>query len=700
MKSQITPNKFHLTKTRSPTANPPDTISPQRRRLLLAGSALLGCSSSSILSACGGGGGAASTSTTGGASTGGATASAQSASAGYDGTLAVSGARMINGNGVALQLRGVNVQQQAAQMIVAGQTLGTTGVPDASGGNWVNDQSSTTIGSGSGTTIGTTGPNTAYMKPWKFNVVRVGINEASWLGYTCYRSDGVAVNPDNFGVYPNLSYRNQIVAQVAELNAAGMHAILTLCYTNPGRSCPLGQDAMANQDNSIACWQSIAEVFGFPNGTALKRNGGTVDDRAVVFELYNEPVADDALVYAGGFNSSGYMINGQGFYSLAYTIVNPFPCSTPTKPFIPGETVSVTGGITGKLLCYYENTSTGYAASGTRFVHLHGLSGTAIVTGATVTGMTSGATATITGPTGWYVAGALQLKAAIRAAGAGNICLFSGSNYAKNLKSWLTYAAGSDAAAPAGWDAAQFGAWTSQIGAHWHPYPAFSRISEVTVASGGSGYAVNDTILLLMDESGDSGSGNCYWQTQLKVTSVSNGSVTRASVNSSYVGGTPGVAGGNAGQYGGSGGGVWSNVNLPRQLPQDTAGAQPGTKGKGATFDVTYNDVSANGGGDLSDWDTALAIKAAGYPVVITETGEHTGNGISGSPYMAAMTAWCDANEIGLLCFAYTPAASWYNAKGGDFDLALPTLTGSPPYRAPTPGYGQFMFNWFSKHAA
>ncbi len=607
---------------------------------------------------------------------------------------------MVNGNGLVVQLRGVNIQQQAAQMILGDQTLGSTGVADASGGNWVNDQSSTLIGSGSATALGTTGPITAYMKPWKFNVVRVGINEASWLGYTCFRSDGFEVNPDYFGNYPNLSYRNQIVKQVAELHAAGMYVILTLAYTNPGRSCPLGQDVMANQDNSIACWESVAGVFGYPNGTALKRNGGTVDDRGVIFELFNEPVADDALVYDGGFSSSPYMINGQGFYSLPYTLVYAFPCTTPNLNFIPGEPVTITGGITGTLLCYHQNTTSGYAASGTRFVHLHGLSSTTF-SGGTITGVNSRASATITGSTGWYVAGARQMLAAIRGAGAGNICLFSGSNFAKNLSNWLKYAAGSDATAPAGWDTSQLGAWTSQIGAHWHPYPAFSRISSATVANGGSGYAVNDTILLLMDESGDSGSGNCYWQTRLIVTSVSGGAVTGVRVDTSYVGGTPGVAGGNGGQFGvgSGGGGAWSNLKLPAILPQDTAGAQPGTRGKGAAFNIRYTNMVASGGADLSNWSTPVAIKAAGYPVVITETGEHTGTGIVGSPYMAALTAWCDDNDIGMVCFAYTPAGSWYNSKGRDFDLALPNLTGSPPYRAPTPGYGQFMFNWFSKHA-
>ena len=615
---------------------------------------------------------------------------------GYDGTIVVNGTtgNLVNGHGTVVQLRGANIQGTAEYMIVAAQTIASTGVNDSTAGSLVQDQVTTVTGSGAATAISSIGSNTAYMQPWKFNCIRIGINEASWLGYTCYEEGGTAVNPNNYGSFPLLSYQNQIDALIASYNAIGCYVILTLAWTNPGRSCPLNQDIMANQDNSIQCWQSLAARYGYPNGTALKRNGGTIDNRSVIFEMFNEPKTDDQQCYQGGFVNLYYQYNsGNAVY--------PFPCNTPTGTFTPGEAVTISGGITGNVLCYYLNTTTGYASSGTKFIHLYNLSSTALGSGATITGNTSGASTTITSTTyGWYFAGAVQLVGAVRAAGAGNVCLFSGSNYAKYLNNWLTYGAGTDTTAPTGWTG---GTWTSQIGAHWHPYPAVSNISAVTVANGGSGYAVNDTVLLLMDESGDTYSGNCYYQTQLKVTSIgTGGAITGVSINTAYVGGTPGVAGGGNGQYGFNGG-VWCNVYRPAVVPADTAGAQPGTSGTGATFNVTYTDDSASGGADLADWPTALAVKTAGYPLVITETGEHTGTGIVGSPYMAALTAWADTNGVSIVAFAYTPSTntSWYNSLGYDFGLTMipNTVTGSPPHRPPSPGYGQFMFNWFSGHA-
>lgn len=626
---------------------------------------------------------------------------------GYDGSIAVgANGNLVNGHGTPLQLRGANIQGTAEYMIVSAQTIASTGVNDSTGGSLVQDQVTTTTGSGASTAIASIGCNTTYMQPWKFNCIRIGINEASWLGYTCYKEGGAAVNPNNYGSYPLLSYQNQIDALIAEYNAIGCYVVLTLAWTNPGRSCPLNQDIMANQDNSITCWQSLAARYGYPNGTALKRNGGTIDDRSVIFELFNEPKTDETQVYQGGFVNSYYQYNsGNAVY--------PFPCNTPTGTFTPGEAVTISGGITGNVLCYYLNTCTfsGTASqgNGTKFIHLYNLSSTAIASGATITGTTSGATTTTTSATyGWWVAGNQQMLAAVRSAGAGNFCLCSGPNYAGSLNNWLSYMAGADTTAPAGWVAGGFGTWTSQMGAHWHPYPAYSIPTALTIAAGGSGYAVNDTVLLEMDETGGANSGRCYYQTQVKVTSVSGSAITGASFVTTYVGGTPGVSGGGNDQFAttssaNGGDGVWTNVNLPATVPADTAGAQPGTSGTGASFNLTYTNQVAGSGKDIPDWPTVVNIKTVGYPVVITETGEHTGTGIVGSPYMAALTAWADTNGVSIVAFAYTPSTntSWYNSLGYDFGLTMipNTVTGSPPHRPPSPGYGQFMFNWFSGHA-
>jgi hypothetical protein len=623
---------------------------------------------------------------------------------GFDGTITVgSSGNFVNGHGVTVQLRGANIQQQSIAMLTAAATLSPSGVPDASGGNGggPSDQPGTNVGN-----VVTAGPIISLMAPWNFNTIRIGINEASWLGHTVYDTTGVAHNPNNFGAFPGLGYQQQITQQIAAFNAAGYYVILTLALTHAGLLITDGQDSMANQDHSITCWQSMAANYGYPNGTQLKRNGGTINDRSVIFELFNEPFAPDAQIFTGGFYN-GYYQNDNPFIHLTG-----LPVTALGGNFTPGESFTASNGTAGKVANYFANTTTGLASSGTTFLHVFNVTGTntsgnifttaiPLPVGTTITGSTSGATANISnlnsGQFGWYVAGAQQLITAIRAAGAGNVILCSGGNFAKTMGTWLTNMAGTDTTAPAGWVSGGFGAWTSQLGAHWHPYPAFSVINAVTVNGGGSGYAINDTILLPMDESGGANSGGVYWQAQLKVTSVSGTAVTGVSLNA-YTGGTPGVSGGNAGQFtGGAAGGVYSNLLLPAN-PVSLSGSQPGTSGSGATFNLTFNNVSAGSGAEVSNLPGVVAIKTAGYPVSITETGEHTGTGIVASPWMAELTSWADTNGISFVTYAYTPSAGWFNAQGYDFTLALLSTTGSPSHHTPSPGYGVFMFNWFSTH--
>jgi hypothetical protein len=633
---------------------------------------------------------------------------------GFDGSISVgSSGNLVNGHGTTVQLRGANIQQSAFFMIQqSSPTIGSTGVVDASGGLNVNDQAAVTSGSGAGTVLTATGPNTTFMAPWKFNTIRVGINEANWLGYSVYQMTGTsaspvmsgAQNPDNFGIFTNLSYPNQIISQVSQLTAAGYYVILTLAGTHPGLLSTCQQDVMADQDHSIQLWQSVAAVFGYPNGTALIRNGGTVANRAVIFELFNEPFTNsDTTAYTGGF-INGYYQNGSPFVHLTG-----LPVTGLSGTFTPGESFTATNGTAGKVANYYVNTTTGLASSGTTFLHVYNVTGTntsgnlfttaiPIPVGTTITGSSSGATAQISslnsGQFGWYVAGNQQMLSAIRTAGAGNVVLCSGTNFAHQLSGWLTNMAGTDTTAPAGWVSGGFGAWTSQLGAHWHPYPAFSQITAVTVQSGGSGYAVNDTILLPMDESGGANSGGVYWQAQLKVTGVSGGVINGIAINP-YTGGTPGVAGGQNGITGNSSGGVYSNLLIPSNpVAQSTTSGS----GSGATFNLTFTNISAGGGAEVSNLPGIVAIKTAGYPVALTETGEHTGTGIVGAPWMAELTSWADTNGISVVTYAYTPNIGWFNAQGYDFTLALSTLTGGA-YRTPSPGYGVFMFNWLSTHS-
>jgi hypothetical protein len=119
------------------------------------------------------------------------------------------------------------------------------------------------------------------LQAWHVNVVRLPLNEASWLGYTCIDGNGAHRNPD-----PGGNYRSTVERTVSEANAAGIYVILDLQWSAPGNYCPLGQNQMADADHAPAFWTSVATTFK--------------NDRAVLFELFNEPFIDDWNVWLGG----------------------------------------------------------------------------------------------------------------------------------------------------------------------------------------------------------------------------------------------------------------------------------------------------------------------------------------------------------------------------------------------------------------
>jgi len=114
------------------------------------------------------------------------------------------------------------------------------------------------------------GPNWKAIKRWKANVIRIPLNEASWLGHRCVDTAGVSRRPDPAG-----NYRSAVMQQVTQATAAGLYVILDLHWSAPGEACPMLQMQMANRDHSLAFWTSVAGIFkGNP---------------AVLFELFNEP---------------------------------------------------------------------------------------------------------------------------------------------------------------------------------------------------------------------------------------------------------------------------------------------------------------------------------------------------------------------------------------------------------------------------
>jgi len=131
------------------------------------------------------------------------------------------------------------------------------------------------------------------------NTVRLPLNEASWLNYTCYDSGtgaagqlysaaaGGGYTPDPAGVY-----QATVRKAVADATAAGLYVILDLHWGSPNNPageplCPIGQPSYADADHSLAFWKSLADTFkGNP---------------AVMFELFNEPF---------GSNVYGNWVNG------------------------------------------------------------------------------------------------------------------------------------------------------------------------------------------------------------------------------------------------------------------------------------------------------------------------------------------------------------------------------------------------------
>jgi endoglucanase len=212
-------------------------------------------------------GGKSGSSSSGAANGGSSSGVATSSSSG--GTLAVrvQGNQFVNAAGIPVQLRGVNY----------------SGFEFVAIGGWdPSDPSGAQAGQAGG-------PNWAALNSWHVNTLRLPLNEASWLGYSCTDSSGVVHNPD-----PGGNYKAAVENQVAQANAAGIYVILDLHWAAPGTACPMLQAQMADADHSLAFWTSVAGQF--------KNNP------AVLFELFNEPFLN--FEFTG--NAWTYMMSGTG----------------------------------------------------------------------------------------------------------------------------------------------------------------------------------------------------------------------------------------------------------------------------------------------------------------------------------------------------------------------------------------------------
>jgi len=466
---------------------------------------------------------------------------------GYDGVISVSGSGFVNATGAPVQLRGTNLQStEAAFWANYSTTLGSTGVTDVTYGTNITDQTTQVTGSGAATSIvvGTSGAKGSNLTPWKFNCVRIGLNDralddAGYTGYVGYNlNSATSYNQNNYGSFPLLDYLHQIAAYIASMNSIGCYVVLTMHYGAGGLLVAAGQDADANQEHTIRAWTNVANAFGYPNGTFLKRNGGIVDDRSVIFETYNEPtyasgkgttsatesIANWQQLMNGGWRSNnGRTFNsyGNGRFDNSGAHITEIPVKSPTGGsgsgiyFTPGESWTATDGSAGKTVGYWVNTTTGYDSSGTTWLTIYNATGShfsggvpttavPIPAGTVITGSSSGAQVTVqtsaytgqssAGENGWYNAGGAQLLAAIRATGAWNPVLLPGTGYTQDLSLWSAYAP-TDSGAPAGYSGPT---WVPQIGAAWHPYPYCGTIAcvttPITIGNGGSGYVAPITL--------------------------------------------------------------------------------------------------------------------------------------------------------------------------------------------------------------
>lgn len=152
----------------------------------------------------------------------------------------VSGNRVLNQDGQAIRLIGVNVPA-SAQCIPTG--------PHAPPGIFAFPSTTQTA---------------AAIAAWHVDIVRVPLNEDCWLG----------INGGD-PTYTGANYRTAITGFVAALHAAGLYVILDLHANAPGAAPSSSAQVMADADHALAFWTSVAGTFK--------------NDPAAIFEPYNEP---------------------------------------------------------------------------------------------------------------------------------------------------------------------------------------------------------------------------------------------------------------------------------------------------------------------------------------------------------------------------------------------------------------------------
>ncbi len=240
--------------------------------------------------------------------------------------------------------------------------------------------------------------------------------------------------------------------------------------------------------------------------------------------------------------------------------------------------------------------------------------------------------------TTWTSVGMQALLDAVRATGATNVVLIGGTWFSNDMSNWLANMPRDT---------------LNQIAAAWHPYPPMQRATTVAVATGGTGYAVGNTVTLAKPNT-------VYLPVVLTVTSVgASGAITAVTIS-------------NEGRF------------LQTSLPTGPV-SQGSTSGIGTSATFTLG-----GWGNLSstwsmpaNWPTVQALSVR-VPVVFLETGEHNGTGTVGAPFLQQLLPFAGANNWSVIGCCWGIFADQDNVLIKDVD------------GTPTDGYGRVFYDWMT----
>jgi len=238
----------------------------------------------------------------------------------------------------------------------------------------------------------------------------------------------------------------------------------------------------------------------------------------------------------------------------------------------------------------------------------------------------------------WRSAGMQTMLDAVRVTGARNVVLVGGVEFSNNMS---------------GWQANMPHDALNQIAAAWHPYPPVQRATAAGIATGGSGYAVGDSVTLTQPNT-------VYAPAVLRVTAVgAGGTVTAASVSTEgrYLQTALPAAPVSQGSTSGSGSGAsfalggWSNLSSTWSMP--------------------------------ANWPVVQALSAH-VPIVFAETGEHNAPGTIGAPFLQQLLPFAGANNWSVIGCCWDVFADQDN-------VLIKDVAGTP-----SDGYGQVFHDWMT----